>query len=82
MRITRFDWDGQDPSRLAGDIRALQPSLGGVSDPVRVIISAIREEGDSALVEIEGRFAEADVEVDSIRQPDETVASAQSRLDH
>jgi histidinol dehydrogenase len=81
MRIQRFDWDGQDPRGLAAEIRDLQPALGEVSDPVRVIVSAIREEGDSALVEIESRFADGAVDAESIRQPDEAMASARSRLD-
>jgi histidinol dehydrogenase len=81
MRIERFDWDGRDARSLATGIRGLQPALGEVAEPVRVIISAIREEGDSGLVEIEGRFAEGDVDADSIRQPEEAVASARSGLD-
>src|SRR6266545_2289866 len=81
MRIERFDWDGRDARGLATGIRGLQPTLGEVAEPVRVIISAVREEGDSALVEIEGRFAEGDVDADSIRQSAEAVASARSRLD-
>jgi histidinol dehydrogenase len=81
MRIERFDWDGRDARGLATAIRGLQPALGEVTEPVRVIISAVREEGDSALVEIEGRFAEGDVDADSIRQSEEAVASARSGLD-
>ena len=34
MKIKRFDWDGQDPRGLAAEIRALQPALGEVSEPV------------------------------------------------
>jgi histidinol dehydrogenase len=81
MRIQRFDWDGRDARSLAARVRELQPALGEVSDPVRVIVSAIRAEGDAALVEIEGRFAEGDVEADSIRQSGEAIASARSGLD-
>ncbi len=81
MRIERFDWDGRDAAALAKDIRELQPALGEVTDPVRVIVAAIRAEGDSALAEIEGRFADGDVEPDSIRQPAEEIASARSGLD-
>ncbi len=81
MRIERFDWDGADPGVLASSIRDLQPALGEVSDPVRVIVDAIREEGDSALVEIESRFAESTVDLDSIRQPEQEVASAGTRLE-
>ncbi len=81
MRIKRFDWDGADPGALASSIRDLQPALGEVSDPVRVIVDAIREEGDSALVEIESRFAGSTVDLDSIRRPEREVASAGSRLE-
>jgi histidinol dehydrogenase len=45
-----------------------------------VIVAAIRAEGDSALVEIEGRFADG-VDSDSIRQPEEAIASALEHLD-
>jgi histidinol dehydrogenase len=81
MRIERFDWDGRDARSLATRIRELQPSLGEVTDPVREIVAAIRADGDSALVEIEGRFAEGEVEPDAIRQSDEAIASARSGLD-
>jgi histidinol dehydrogenase len=81
MRIERFDWDGRDARGLATRVRDLQPALGEVADPVRVIVAAIRAEGDSALVEIEGRFADDDVDADSIRQPDEAIAAARSSLD-
>ncbi len=81
MRIERFDWDGTDARGLAGRIRNLQPALGEVADPVRVIVSAIRADGDSALAEIESRFSNDAVDAAAIRQPDEAMASAKSRLD-
>jgi len=81
MRIERFDWDGRDARALATRIRELQPALGEVTDPVRVIVAAIRAEGHSALVEIEGRFAEGDAEPDAIRQSDEAITSARAGLD-
>jgi histidinol dehydrogenase len=81
MRVERFDWDGSDARGLASTIRDLQPALGEVSDPVRAIVDAIREEGDSALVGIESRFAGGIVDADSIRRPDEEIASARSRLE-
>jgi histidinol dehydrogenase len=80
MRAQRFDWDGDDPRALAARIRDLQPALAEVAEPVRVIVAAIRAEGDSALVEIEGRFADG-VDSDSIRQPEEAIASALEHLD-
>jgi histidinol dehydrogenase len=81
MRIQRFDWDGSDPRGLAAEIRALQPALGEVSEPVAEIIAEVRRGGDSALVEIEARFGEGPVDPDSLRQPDDAVSSAGSRLD-
>ncbi len=81
MRIERFDWDGSDARGLASTIRDLQPALGEVSDPVRAIVDAIREDGDSGLTEIESRFAGGIVDADSIRRPDEEIASARSRLE-
>lgn len=81
MRIERFDWDGADARGLATRIRELQPPLGEVADPVRAIVAAIRADGDSALVEIESRFANGVIEAGSIEQPQEAMASALSRLE-
>jgi histidinol dehydrogenase len=81
MRLERFDWDGADPRGLAARIRALQPQLGEVSEPVAAIIAEVRDGGDRALAEIETRFADGPVSPDSLRQPDDTVRSAVSRLD-
>ncbi len=52
-----------------------------MSDPVRVIVAAVRERGDEALVEIESRFAEAPVELDDLRRSEEETRAAQERLD-
>jgi histidinol dehydrogenase len=81
MKIQRFDWDGRDASGLAAEIRAMQPALGEVSEPVAGIIEEVRRGGDSALMEIEGRFASGPVDPDSIRQPDGALSSAASRVD-
>ena len=81
MRIERFDWDGADARGLATRIRELQPPLGEVADPVRAIVAAIRADGDSALVEIESRFANGVIDAGSIEQPQEAMASALSRLE-
>jgi histidinol dehydrogenase len=80
MRIKSFDWDGSNPTGLAAEIRALQPALGEVSEPVAGIVREVREGGDSALMEIEGRFASGPVDPDSLRQPDEALRSATSRV--
>ena len=81
MKIERFDWDGQDPRALGDRIRALQPQLGEVSEPVAEIIGEVRRGGDQALAEIETRFGDGSVEPDDFRQPDEALGSAASRLD-
>ena len=80
MKIKRFDWDGSDPSGLAAEIRALQPPLGEVSEPVAEIVAEVRRGGDSSLMEIEGRFASGSVDPDSLHQPDEALKSAASRV--
>lgn len=81
MRIERFDWDGGNARDLATRIRALQPALGEVADPVREIVAAVRAGGDSALMEIESRFAAGVIDADSIRQPEGGMASALSRIE-
>ena len=81
MRIERFDWDGADPRDLAGRIRALQPQLEEVSEPVAGIIGEVRKGGDAAVAEIEGRFAGGPVSPDALRQPEEALRSAVSNLD-
>ena len=80
MRIQRFEWDGRDPRRLAADVRALQPALGEVSEPVAEIIAEVRQGGDSALAGIEARFGGA-LDPDDFRQSDDAISRAASRLD-
>ncbi len=81
MKVQRFEWDGQDPRGLAAEVRALQPALGEVSDPVAEIIAEVRAGGDAAVAEIEARFGDGPVVPDTFRQPDEAVDTAASRLD-
>ena len=81
MRIASYDWDGGDASGLARTIRGLQPALEQVSDPVRVIIAAVREEGDQALEEIEAGFGAGPDWLRTFRQEPERIRSAPSRLD-
>ena len=81
MKVQRFEWDGQDPRGLAAEVRALQPALGEVSDPVAEIIAEVRAGGDAAVAEIEARFGDGPVVPDTFRQPDEAVDAAASRLD-
>jgi histidinol dehydrogenase len=81
MRISRFEWDGDEPRRLASEIRALQPSLGEVSDAVAGIIAEVRSGGDGALVEIEGRFGVKGLSPEHLRVPEDAVDAALGGLD-
>ena len=81
MRIERFEWDGRDAPGLAKRIRRLQPALAGVSGPVAEIIAEVRSGGDPALAEIESRFGAGRIDPDALRQDDETVSGAPSRLE-
>jgi histidinol dehydrogenase len=81
MEIRRFDWDGDEPRSLAGEIRGLQPSLGEVGDEVSAIIAEVRAGGDAAVAEIEGRFGEGVPSPDDFRQTDDAVRSAATSLD-
>jgi histidinol dehydrogenase len=81
VRIQRFDWDGGEPEALAGEIRALQPPLGEVSDSVAQIIAEVRSGGDTAVAEIEARFGEGPPAPESFRQPEDALESAASKLD-
>ncbi len=80
MQIKHFDWDGSNPRALAAEIRALQPPLGEVGEPVAGLVAEVRRGGDSALMEIERRFASGSVDPGSLRQPDEALKSAASRV--
>ena len=81
MRIQRFDWDGGEPQTLAGEIRALQPPLGEVTESVAEIIAQVRGGGDTAVAEIEARFGEGPPTPESFRQPEEALESAASKVD-
>jgi histidinol dehydrogenase len=81
VRIQRFDWDGGEPEVLAGEIRALQPPLGEVSESVAEIIAQVRGGGDTAVAELEARFGEGPSTPESFRQPEEAMRSAASKLD-
>ena len=43
MRITRFDWEGDDPAGLARELRGLQPPLTDVADDVSELIEEVAE---------------------------------------
>jgi histidinol dehydrogenase len=81
MRITSFDWDGLHPAALAGEVRALQPPLGDVTQTVAEIIAGVRERGDEAVAEFEARFGGATPEPRDFPIPDGEVRSALEGLD-
>jgi histidinol dehydrogenase len=81
VRIQRFDWDGGEPQTLAGEIRALQPPLGEVTESVAEIIAQVRGGGDMAVAEIDARFGEGTPTPESFRQPEEALESAASKVD-
>jgi histidinol dehydrogenase len=80
VKVSRFDWDGQDPSALGAQIRTLQPALGEVSEVVAEIIDAVREGGDRAVTELEARFGGGSGS-GAVRQPDDAISTAPSRLE-
>ena len=81
MRIESFDWGGRDAAGLAGEIRALQPPMGEVSDAVAEIVAAVRERGDDAVAELEERFGAGPVDPRMLPVPDREVRAALDRLD-
>jgi histidinol dehydrogenase len=56
MKLSRFDWDGNDPTAFATKVRDLQPQMAEVSDAVAEIIAAVETEGDAAVLRYEERF--------------------------
>jgi histidinol dehydrogenase len=80
VKLSRFDWDGQNPSALAAQIRTLQPALGEVSEAVAEIIDAVRAGGDRAVAELEARFG-GESGSGAVRQPDGRISTAPSRLE-
>lgn len=56
MKISRFDWDGNDARGLATKLRALQPPLAEVAEDVAAIVADVAERGDDAVLEAEERF--------------------------
>jgi histidinol dehydrogenase len=81
MRIESFDWDGREPDALAAEVRALQPPLGEVSETVAGIIAAIRERGDDAVAEFEGRFGAGGDDPHTLPVPIEEVRAGLERID-
>jgi histidinol dehydrogenase len=74
MRISRFDWDGRDPTGLAAELRSLQPPLAEVAEGVADLIAQVAERGDQAVLELDARFS--GIRRDSLRVPEEAVSRA------
>jgi histidinol dehydrogenase len=73
VKLSRFEWDGNDATGLAAKIRESQPDLGEVSDAVAEIIDDVRRDGDDALLRLEERLG--GVRPEAIRVPGEVVAA-------
>ena len=81
MRLTRFDWDGSDPRRLAAQIRELQPPRGELSETVAEIIAEVRAGGDSAVAQIEARFGDRSPTPESVSVAEAELRGALERID-
>jgi histidinol dehydrogenase len=79
MKLTRFDWDGEDPAALASDIRELQPRLDEVSDSVAEIIAAVESDGDAAVLGFEEKFG--GVAPRALRVPEAELKAARAGVD-
>ena len=79
MRITRIDWDGADPVRLAAHLRPDAAAQTSVATDVAEIVAAVREGGDKAVLELGERFD--GVRPHSLRIPVEEIQSASATLD-
>ncbi|MGH2923244.1 MAG: histidinol dehydrogenase [Solirubrobacterales bacterium] len=78
MRVSRFNWDGEDARALAGEIRAPQPPLLEVAGDVAEIIAEVAAGGDRALIDLERRFGGH--EPAALRVPDDELAAAPERV--
>lgn len=79
MRVSRFNWDGEDARALAAEIRAPQPPLLEVAGDVAEIIAEVATGGDGAVNELERRFGGH--EPAALRVPDEELAAALERVE-
>jgi histidinol dehydrogenase len=74
MRISFFEWKGDDPAGLARELRGLQPPLADVADEVSALIEEVRNGGDAAVLRLEERFAGAAPK--HLRVPDQDLDAA------
>ena len=79
MKLSRFEWDGNDATALAAKVRQSQPDLRAVGDAVAEIIDEVRSDGDDALMRLEERLGGA--RPGAIRVPGEEAASATGSAD-
>jgi histidinol dehydrogenase len=74
MRVSRFEWKGEDPAGLARELRALQPPLTDVAGQVSTLIEEVRSGGDAAVLRLEERFGGTTPK--QLRMPDQDLADA------
>jgi histidinol dehydrogenase len=74
MRVSRFEWKGEDPAGLARELRALQPPLIDVAGQVSALIEEVRSGGDAAVLRLEERFGGTTPK--QLRMPDQDLDDA------
>jgi histidinol dehydrogenase len=74
MRVSRYDWKGEDPAGLAGELRALAPPLADLAAEVSGLIEQVRSDGDSAVLRLEERFGGS--RPGQLRVPEEAIQNA------
>ncbi len=79
MRITRIEWDGTDPAGLVARLRPDALVEASVAADVAEIVTAVREGGDGAVLELGERFD--GVAPRSLKVPVEEIQSATATLD-
>ena len=79
MKVTRFDWNGEDPAGLAAEMRDLQPRLTEVRDAVAEIIAAVEADGDEAVLRFEERYG--GVAPRALRIPEAELKAARTGVD-
>ena len=80
MRIERRCWDGADPARLAGDLRAPESeATASIATAVAVTIDEVKTGGDRAVIDLGERFD--GVRVDALRVREDALTAAPAAID-
>jgi histidinol dehydrogenase len=79
MKISRREWNGEDPAALAAELRGLAPSLDELRDDVASIVAEVEKGGDRAVLEISERLGDAVPE--KIAVAPERIAAAATEID-